>query len=134
MNYKLFPLSFVFVLLSFTTLSNRTNSIKISTTTEINSVSKNVSIYNQLDANSFVLPSFECFSMALDGFYLLNKQLEKTLTISSNTNNNDVESYVRFIQNKYAINDEPIIKTIDQFANDEKIEVTIQENKRSLTI
>ena len=73
-NYKLFPLCFVFVLLSFTTLSNETNSIKISASTEINSVSKNVSIYNQLDANSFVLPSFECFNMALDGFYLLKQK------------------------------------------------------------
>ena len=32
------------------------------------------SIYNQLDANSFVLPSFDCFNLALDGFHLLKEK------------------------------------------------------------
>ena len=74
MNYKLFPLCFVVILMSFTSISNKTNSIKSSLKKENNSVSKNVSIYNQLDANSFILPSFECFNMALDGFYLLKQK------------------------------------------------------------
>jgi hypothetical protein len=57
--------------MSFTSLPNKSNTVKISMKTEINSVSKNASVYNQLDANSFDLPSFDCFNMALDGFYLL---------------------------------------------------------------
>ena len=93
MNYKLFPLSFLVLFMSFTNLSNKTNFIKIKTTTELNSVSKNVSIYNQLEANSFDLPSFECFSMALDGFYLLKQRglVQKNIltlvdfSLSSNT-------------------------------------------------
>lgn len=73
-NYKLFPLCFVVLLMSFTNLSNKANSIKIIPKTETTSVSENASIYNQLDANSFVLPSFECFSKALDGFYILKQK------------------------------------------------------------
>ncbi|MCF6128350.1 murein L,D-transpeptidase catalytic domain family protein [Flavobacterium sp. AS60] len=71
MNYKFFPLFFVFLLMSFTSLPSKSNSKKISTETETTTVLENVSIYNQLDANSFVLPSFDCFNLALDGFYLL---------------------------------------------------------------
>lgn len=74
MNYKLFPLCFVFVLVSFTTMSNKTNSIKNNVKTETKFVSKNVSTYNQLIANSFDLPSFECFNMALNGFYILKQK------------------------------------------------------------
>lgn len=74
MNYKFFPLFFVFLLMSFTSLPSKSNSVKITIKTELNSVSKNVSIYNQLDANAFELPSFDCFNMALDGFYMLKEK------------------------------------------------------------
>jgi hypothetical protein len=60
--------------MSFTTLPSKTNSIEIASTTVDNSVSKNASIYRQLDANNFALPTFECFSAALDGFYLLKEK------------------------------------------------------------
>ncbi|MCF6131026.1 murein L,D-transpeptidase catalytic domain family protein [Flavobacterium wongokense] len=74
MNYKFFPLFFVVLLTSFTSLPNKTNSIKITTAVESNSASKNVSIYNQLDANSFAMPNFECFDKALEGFHLLKQK------------------------------------------------------------
>lgn len=74
MNYKLFPLFFVILLMSFTNLPSNISSKKISTVVAIKSVAKNVSIYNQLDANSYALPNFDCFSTALDGFHLLKEK------------------------------------------------------------
>ena len=93
MNYKLFPLFFVLLLMSFTNLPNNENSKKNSIVVEAKSVSKNVSIYNQLDANSFALPSFESFTLALDGFYILKEKglIKKNIltlvdfSLSSNT-------------------------------------------------
>lgn len=74
MNYKFFPLFFIVLLTSFTNLPNKTKTLKISSIAEVTSVSKNVSIYNQLDANSFELPNFDCFSTALNGFYMLKEK------------------------------------------------------------
>lgn len=74
MKYKFVPLFFVVLLMSFTGIPSKTNPFKISSKTEINSVSKNVSVYSQLDTNSFALPSFDCFNLALDGFYLLKEK------------------------------------------------------------
>ena len=71
MNYKFLPLFFIVLLTSFTNLPSKKNPEKISVKTETTAVLENVSIYNQLDANSFVLPSFDCFNLALDGFHLL---------------------------------------------------------------
>ena len=93
MNYKCFSLFFVVLLMSFTNIPNKANSNKISAKTEIAAVSKNVSIYNQLDANSFVMPSFECFNLALNGFHLLKQKglVQKNIltlvdfSLSSNT-------------------------------------------------
>ena len=74
MNYKFFPLFFVVLLMSFTNLPNKTASLKISNSTVVDSGSKSASIYNQLDANSFALPSFECFSLAFNGFHKLKEK------------------------------------------------------------
>lgn len=74
MNYKSFLLFFVVLLMSFTPLPNNENSKKIDLKTAKTTVSKNVSIYNQLDANSFVLPSFECFNTAMNGFDTLKEK------------------------------------------------------------
>ena len=74
MNYKLFPLFFVVLLTSFTSLPNKTNSTEINVKTETNSVSRVASIYNELDANSFALPNFECFSLAMNGFQKLKER------------------------------------------------------------
>jgi hypothetical protein len=71
MNYKSFSLFFVVLLMSFTNLPNEKTPKVISEKTETTAVLENVSIYNQIDANSFVLPSFDCFNLALDGFHLL---------------------------------------------------------------
>ena len=93
MNYKIFPLFFVVLLMSFTNLPSKSNSKKISIKTEASSVLKNVTIYNQLDANSFVLPSFDCFNLAINGFNLLKEKglIQKNIltvvdfSLSSNT-------------------------------------------------
>lgn len=93
MNYKFFPLFFVVLLTSFTSLPNKTNSTKINVKTETNSVSRITSIYNELDANSFALPDFECFSLAMNGFQKLKERglVEKNIltlvdfSLSSNT-------------------------------------------------
>jgi hypothetical protein len=93
MNYKFFPLFFIVLLTSFTNLPDKTNSVKVTALAEESPVSKNASIYKQLDANSFAMPSFECFSTALDGFYLLKGKghVEKNIltlvdfSLSSNT-------------------------------------------------
>ena len=93
MNYKFFPLFFVVLLTSFTSLPNKTNSTKINVKTETNSVSRITSIYNELDANSFALPNFECFSLAMNGFQKLKERglVEKNIltlvdfSLSSNT-------------------------------------------------
>jgi hypothetical protein len=74
MNYKFFPLFFLVLLTSFTNLPSETNSVKIKNTIVDNTVSMNASIYKQLDANSFTLPNFECFTAALDGFYKLKSK------------------------------------------------------------
>ena len=74
MNYKFFPLLFVVLLTSFTNLPDKTNAKKINSLPEVNSFSKNVSVYNQLNVNSFAMPNFECFNTALNGFYLLKQK------------------------------------------------------------
>ena len=60
--------------MSFASVPNKTIPLKISNKTETISVAKNVSIYNQLDANSFVLPNFDCFNLALNGFQKLKEK------------------------------------------------------------
>ncbi|MGC4040465.1 MAG: murein L,D-transpeptidase catalytic domain family protein [Flavobacterium sp.] len=74
MNYKFFLLFFVVLLMSFSSLPNKTESINTIATEEVESVSRNASIYNNLDANSFSLPNFDCFTAALDGFKLLKEK------------------------------------------------------------
>src|SRR6478609_2081799 len=74
MNYKFFPLFFIVLLTSFTSLPSKTTTIDILSTVEENSLSKNASVYKQLNANNFELPKFECFTTALDGFYLLKEK------------------------------------------------------------
>ncbi len=74
MNFKLFPLFFVVLLASFTRLPSGTNTTKITTILAVDKVSKNVSVYNQIDSNSFDMPNLDCFSAALDGFHLLKEK------------------------------------------------------------
>lgn len=74
MNYKLFVLLFALVLMSFSSLSDNTPPINHSTKSEENTASKNLSVYNQLDAKTYVMPSFESFDMALEGFRKLKEK------------------------------------------------------------
>lgn len=74
MNYKIFFL-FVFVLLtSFSNIPSKPNdNLKITETIKLPG-SKVISSYNELSANSYKTPSFESFSIALEGFYKLKEK------------------------------------------------------------
>lgn len=74
MNYKIFFL-FVFVLLtSFSNLPSKPdNNLNITETIKLPG-SKVISSYNELSANSDKTPSFESFSIALEGFYKLKEK------------------------------------------------------------
>lgn len=74
MNYKFFPLFFVVLFMSFTSLPSKTNSLKFDDLAATSSASRNASIYNELDANSFTLPNFDCFSLAMNGFQKLKER------------------------------------------------------------
>ena len=60
--------------MSFTSLPSKTKSAEINEIAETSSVSKFASIYNELDANSFALPNFDCFSLAMNGFQKLKEK------------------------------------------------------------
>lgn len=74
MNYKIFFL-FVFVLLtSFSNISIKPkNNLNITETIKLPG-SKVISSYNELNINSDKKPSFESFSIALEGFYKLKEK------------------------------------------------------------
>jgi L,D-transpeptidase catalytic domain len=76
MNYKSLSLLFFVLLMSFNTVPDKTNPTIVTAEANEKKATANVSVYNQLDANSYALPSFESFNLALDGFnYLKNKGL-----------------------------------------------------------
>ncbi len=76
MNYKSLSLLFFVLLMSFNTVPDKTNPTTVIAEATEKKATANVSVYNQLDANSYALPSFESFNLALDGFnYLKNKGL-----------------------------------------------------------
>ncbi len=74
MNYKIFSL-FAFVLLtSFSNIPEKNiGRLNFAKTIEM-PVSRVVSAYKELDENSRALPSFESFSIALEGFYNLKEK------------------------------------------------------------
>jgi hypothetical protein len=74
MNYKIFFL-FVFVLItSFSNISIKPkNNLNITETIKLPG-SKVISSYNELNINSDKKPSFESFSIALEGFYKLKEK------------------------------------------------------------
>lgn len=74
MNYKSFSVLFFLLLMSFNTLPVKTNLTDSKIITIEKTVDENMSIYNQLDANSYALPNFECFSVAIDGFNRLKEK------------------------------------------------------------
>ncbi|WP_396195484.1 murein L,D-transpeptidase catalytic domain family protein [Flavobacterium sp.] len=71
MNYKSFSLVFLLLLMSFDSFPDKTNPPVSVAKITVAAESKMVAVYNQLDANTFALPSLESFSIALEGFQLL---------------------------------------------------------------
>jgi hypothetical protein len=57
--------------MSFDSFPDKTNPPVSVAKTKVAAESKMVAVYNQLDANTFALPSLESFSIALEGFQLL---------------------------------------------------------------
>ncbi|MGV3695618.1 murein L,D-transpeptidase catalytic domain family protein [Flavobacterium sp.] len=74
MNYKFFPLFFVVLLMSFTSLPNKTNPAEVNAPIAVETLPANASLYNQLDTNSFAMPNFDCFNIALNGFQQLKQK------------------------------------------------------------
>lgn len=74
MNYKSFSLLFFVLLMSFNSFPDKTSPNNVSLESTEKKASENVSVYSQIDANSFALPSFESFNLALDGFNLLKEK------------------------------------------------------------
>ena len=74
MNYKSFSLLFFVMLMSFSSFPDKTSPNNISLISVEKKASENVSVYSQIDANSFALPSFESFNLALDGFNHLKEK------------------------------------------------------------
>jgi hypothetical protein len=71
MNYKSFSLVFLLLLMSFDSFPDKTNPTVSVAKATVAAESKMVAVYNQLDANTFALPSLESFSIAMEGFQLL---------------------------------------------------------------
>ena len=76
MKYKIFSLLAFLLLTSFSSLPSKNFETKITTINTTTSFSKVESVYFNLKSNSFALPSFDCFSVAMEGF---NKFKEKGL-------------------------------------------------------
>ena len=74
MNYKHFYALFFLFLMSFGSFPDKKIVTIPVVDTDENSVSKSALVYNQLNSNTFQLPSLECFSIALNGFYLLKEK------------------------------------------------------------
>ena len=93
MNYKLFPLFFIVLFMSFTSLPNKTNTKKIYASLATTTASKNSSIYNQLESVSCDMPNFNCFNTALNGFHslkekgLITKNILTLIDFSLSSNN-----------------------------------------------
>ena len=68
MKYKIFSLLAFLLLTSFSSLPSKNFETKITTVKTASSLSKVESVYFNLKSNSFALPSFDCFSVAMEGF------------------------------------------------------------------
>lgn len=74
MNYKIFFLFAFLLLTSFSNVPNKNNArIKFTKTIE-KPISRVASAYKELDENANSMPSFESFSIALEGFYNLKEK------------------------------------------------------------
>jgi hypothetical protein len=76
MTYKIIPLLLIgfFSLLTNNSISYKISSPKLEVTTVPSSIASKVElIYNNLEANSFILPNRESFAMAMEGYLKLKK-------------------------------------------------------------
>jgi hypothetical protein len=92
MNYNIFLL-FVFVFFSsFTTNSERNTSTFNLPETLVETESISRQLYNKLEVNSYQLPNFDVFSIALEGFYdlkskgLIEKEILTLVDFSKSSN------------------------------------------------
>lgn len=69
MKYKILSLLAFLLLTSFSSLPTKHFEEKIIPNKEEKTLFRVDALYNQLKTNSFTLPSFDCFSIALEGFY-----------------------------------------------------------------
>lgn len=74
MNYKFFLVVIFVFLTSFDIFNSNTTPTILKAEASETETEANKSIYNELDANSFSLPSFECFNLALEGFHSLKER------------------------------------------------------------
>ncbi|TDP58202.1 murein L,D-transpeptidase catalytic domain family protein [Flavobacterium dankookense] len=81
MNYKIFSLIAFVLLTSFNNVPNKNLVTSFPTESVKPTVSRVVSVYNELSSNSFTSPSFESFSIALEGFYKLKRNGQVTKDI-----------------------------------------------------
>ncbi len=81
MNYKIFSLIAFVLLTSFSNVPNKNLDILTPSESVKPAVSRVVSVYNELNSNSFASPSFESFSIALEGFYKLKRNGQVTKDI-----------------------------------------------------
>ena len=81
MNYKIFSLIAFVLLTSFSNVPNKNLATSFPTESVKPTVSRVVSVYNELNSNSFTSPSFESFSIALEGFYKLKRNGQVTKDI-----------------------------------------------------
>jgi len=81
MNYKIFSLIAFVLLTSFSNVPNKNLDILTPSESVKPAVSRFVSVYNELNSNSFASPSFESFSIALEGFYKLKRNGQVTKDI-----------------------------------------------------
>lgn len=69
MKYKILSLLAFLLLTSFSSLPKKHFEKNIALNEEEKSLFRIEAVYNELKSNSFSLPSFDCFSIALEGFY-----------------------------------------------------------------
>lgn len=81
MNYKIFSLIAFVLLTSFSNVPNKNSATLTPLESVKPTVSRVVSVYNELSSNSFTSPSFESFSIALEGFYKLKRNGQVTKDI-----------------------------------------------------
>ncbi|WP_298221606.1 murein L,D-transpeptidase catalytic domain family protein [Flavobacterium sp.] len=74
MNYKIFSIALVFLLMSFTPIKTNTSNSKVHPEANSSFEAKVANLYGRLNPNHFELPQLKSFSEALKGFYQLQQK------------------------------------------------------------